>query len=156
MKTKATHFIGALLLAVAAFGFGCNDEETSEQTEPNQVENTQTNFVPTTLAGKSYSFTVTASQNFAEPFSSDYTIDFNSDTSYTLHPNSQRTEAAEDSEGNYTYDFHSGIIHFVETRPVSGRVIDAVLTFTSATTGTAHLTGRNSESQDAIFIQTSP
>jgi hypothetical protein len=156
MKTKVTHLVGALLLTFAAFVVGCTDDQNSQDTEGNQVANAETNFIPTTLSGKSYTFTLTASQNFAEPFDSDYTIDFNSETSYTLHPNSRKNQAATDSQGNYSYDFRSGIVHFVETAPVSGRIIDAVLTFTSATTGTAHITGRNGESQDALFAQTAP
>jgi hypothetical protein len=154
MKLKCGHFFGALLLGVA-LACGCTEDQSSEETQPNQVENAQTNFVPTTLGGKSYTFTVTANQDFVEPFNSDYTIDFNSETSYTLHANAPNAQSP-DSQGNYTYDFRSGVIHFVETTPVTGRIIDAVLTFTSATTGTAHLTGRNGESQDAIFIQTTP
>ena len=155
---KKTIVISILLAGVAALLWGCSDDQNAErdQTSQSGIENSATNFIPTTLSGKTYTFTVTASQNFAEPLNADFTIDFNSETSYTLHPSGQNRQRTPDRLGNYTYEWRSGLIHFIESTPESGRIIDAVLTFTSATTGSAHLTGRNGETQDAVFLQTAP
>src|SRR5262245_5668763 len=152
MKVRVAHLIGALLVATMALLFlGCSEDQSSQDTDPNQANNAPTNFVPTSLAGRSYTFNVTATQGFAEPMNADYTIDFNSESSYTLHPNAQNRAVSHDSQGNYSYDYRNEVIHFAETSPLSGRIVDAALTFTSATTGSAHLTGRNGESQDAVF-----
>jgi len=155
MKVKPIQFVlAALALAVVTFICGCSEDQTADPNESNLTGNT--NYVPTSLGGKSYTFTVTSVHNFQEPFNADYTIDFNSDTGYTLHPTPQKNQSVTDHQGNYTYEPRSGVIHFVETSPTSGRTIDAVFTYTSATTGTAHLSGRNGEIEDAVFVQTSP
>ena len=152
-------FIASVLIAaLAALICGCSDDQNSQSNQSSQtgIDNSATNFVPTALAGRSYTFTMTASQNFTEPLNSDFTVDFNSDTSYTLHPSGQNKQRATDRQGNYSYEFRSGFIHFVETTPDSGRIFDAVVTFTSATTGSAHFTGPSGQTQDAVFVQSAP
>lgn len=146
-----------LLLAALWFCCGCTEEGNANTADPAAQTNTAAApLAPETLSGRSYTFTVTANEGFLEPFNSGYTIDFNTETSYTLHPAGQNGQATPDRQGNYTYEARSGVVHFVETAPESGRAIDAMLTFTSPTAGTAHLTGRNGESQDVLFYQSAP
>ena len=157
--TKMRKIIGSLLIgALAALACGCSDDQNAErdQTSQNGIENSVTNFVPSTLLGRTYTFTVTGGQNFSEPLNAAFTIDFNSDTSYTLHPSGQNHQRTGDRNGNYTYEFRSGLIHFVEITPDSGRTFDAVLTFTSASTGSAHFCGPSGQTQDAVFVQSAP
>jgi hypothetical protein len=153
-KTIAFLLIGALVALVCS----CSDDQNTERDQPpqNGIENSVTNFVPSTLFGRTYTFTVTGAQNSSEPLNADFTIDFNSDTSYTLHPSGQNHQRIGDRNGNYTYEFRSGLIHFVEITPDSGRTFDAVLTFTSATTGSAHFNGPSGQTQDAVFVQSAP
>ena len=148
--------LGTVLIAAGALFCGCTEDQKAPGDETNQPQNTETNIVPATLAAKSYTFTVTASQNFAEPFSSGYVIEFNTETSYFLHPTIETGESPTDSQGNYSYDPFSRVVHLAETTPNPGRTIELELTFISATSGTARLVGRNGERQDAVFVQTSP
>ena len=155
MSQRALYLV---LLAGLWLCFGCTEDQTSNNSdEPGQTNTlAAASYAPTTLAGKSYTFTVTANQGFNEPFNSGYTIDFNTETSYTLHPTAQNNQATPDRQGNYTYDARSGVLHLIETAPQSGTTVDAAFTFTSPTAGTAHLTGRNAESQDVVFYQSAP
>ena len=156
MSKRAVCLFG-LLLAAVWFCCGCTEQGNANTADPSgQTNNTPAALAPESLSGKSYTFTVTSNQGFLEPFNSGYTIDFNSETSYTLHPAGQNGQATPDRQGNYTYDPRMGIVHFAETAPQSGRTIDAALTYTSPTAGTAHLTGRNGESQDVVFYQSAP
>jgi hypothetical protein len=150
--------IALLMVGAAGLICGCTDDQTtpSDQANQNGIENGVTNFVPTSLSGKTQNFNVTGGQNVTPPLNFDFTIDFNSETSYTLHPSGQNRERGADHQGNYTYEYHSGLIHFVETTPESGRRMEAVLTFNSATSGSVHLTTPNGEAQDAIFVQIAP
>src|SRR5437762_417110 len=152
--SKCVACLFGLLLAALWFCCGCTDQGNANPADPAAQTNTAlATLAPESLSGKSYTFTVTANQGFLEPFNSGYTIDFNSETSYTLHPTPQNGQSTPDRQGNYTYDPRMGIVHFAETAPESGRTIDAALTYTSPTAGTAHLTGRNGETQDVVFYQ---
>ena len=156
MSKRAIWFF-SLLLAGLWFCLGCTEDEKANSADPSAQTNTApATLAPESLAGKSYTFTVTANQGFLQPFNAGYTIDFNSETSYTLHPTTQSNPPAPDRQGNYTYDPRTGVVHFAETAPDASRTIDGALTFTSPTAGTAHLTGRNGESQDTVFYQSAP
>src|SRR5678815_2503242 len=121
-----SYLMTAFLVALTLLAAGCfDDQKNADGDQQNEVQIVQTNFVPLTLAAKSYTFAATANRNFPEPLNSNYTIDFNSDTSYTLHPTLQSSGRPVDRQGSYTYDARSGITHFVETAPDSGRTIDA-------------------------------
>ncbi len=135
----------------------CTEDEKAKPADPAAQTNTAPEaLAPSTLSGKSYTFTVTANQGFLQPLNSGYTIDFNSETSYTLHPTAQNNQATPDRQGNYTYDARTSVMNLAETAPEAGRTITAALTFTSPTAGTAHLTGRNGETQDAVYYQSAP
>lgn len=156
MKNGAVYLAG-LLGAALWLLTGCSEDEPQvDSNEPTASQNRVTNNAPASLSGKSYTFTVTGSQNFTEPFNSDYTIDFTTETTYILHPLGRNNQPTADRQGNYSYETRSGLIHFAETSPDSGRTFEAVLSFSAAEAGTAHLTGRNGESQDALFFQTAP
>ena len=156
MSNRAICFF-CLLVAALWLCCGCTEEGNANTSDPSaQTNNVPAALAPESLSGKSYTFTATANQGFIEPFNSGYTIDFNSETSYTLHPSGQNGQATPDRQGNYTYDARTGVVNFAETTPESGRTIEAVLTFTSPTAGTAHLTGRNGETQDVVFYQSAP
>jgi len=64
---RSVAIISSLFVAVGALICGCSDDQNAErdQSAPNAVENSVTNFVPATLSGRTYTFTVTASQNIA-------------------------------------------------------------------------------------------
>jgi hypothetical protein len=155
MKTRALWFGGLLVLACLLAGC-TEDDRVDDSSGPIRTNDFTRNDAPPTLAGRSYTFSVTANQNFTEPFNSGYTIDFITDTSYILHPSVQENHPTPDRQGNYTYDPISRVIHFAESSPDSSRVFEAILTFTSPTAGTAHLTGRHGETQDTVFYQTTP
>jgi len=159
MNSRAI-WLSGLLLTTVWFWAGCTEDDSfndpNQAIQTNQNNNFPTNQAPASLAGRTYTFTVTGNVNFPEPFNSGYTIDFISETSYVLHPSGQNNQKTPDRQGNYAYDAANGIVHFAETSPDSARVFEAVLTFISPTTGTAHLTGRDAESQDAVFLQTAP
>ena len=135
---------------------GCAPDDYGNGRDSNSENNRPTDSVPTSLAGRSYNFTVTASQGFPEEFNSGYTIDFQSETAYVLHPTPQKGRLLEDEHGSYLFEPRSGVVHFVEAAPVTGRTFDAALTFTSPTSGTAHLTAGNGQTQDVVFFQTFP
>ena len=157
-KCDVKYLMGVLLLFVAlALGAGCGGDEQTDfpnQTDtPNTPQGTNT---PTSLDGRSYTFTVTANQSFADQFNSGYVINFETDSTYTLHPSAQNLRPLPDEQGNYTYDRRSGLVQLISVTPVNGIVIQMVMTFASPTTGSAHLTGPNGGAQDAVFIQSSP
>jgi hypothetical protein len=142
----------AAALATVFFA-GCSDDQSDF---PNQSDTPQGTNAPASLSGRSYSFTVTSSQSFPEDFNSGYVIDFETPTTYTLHPAPQANRQPPDQQGNYTYDRRSGLVHLISITPVNGRLIQMVMTFTSPTSGAAHLTGPNGETQDVVFIQSLP
>jgi hypothetical protein len=151
MKNRALCFL-MLALGAALSWSGCNGDEQFPNSGENGQNNSSTN-APAKLAAKSYTFTVTADNSFAEEFSNEYTIDFQTETTYVLHP-SQQNRPIPDLTGNYSYDRRSGVVHLIESNPVQGRTVDMVLTFLSPTSGTAHLVGSNNETEDAVFVQT--
>jgi len=145
-----------LLMASLALLAGCSDDQMdfSNQTDtPNTPQGTN---APVSLSMRSYSFTVTANQGFAQDFNSGYVVDFETPTTYTLHPAAQNGTQPPDQQGNYSYERRVGVIHLISSTPISGRVVDMAVAFTTPTTGSAHLTGALGETQDAIFMQVSP
>jgi len=159
MKSRVI-WISGLLLMTAWFWAGCTEDDSSndpnQQIQTNHNNNFPTNQTPVSLAGRTYTFTVTGNGNFPEPFNSGYTIDFISETSYIMHPSGQNTQSRPEPQGNYTYEAAHAVIHFAETSPDPTRIFEAALTFVSPNTGTAHLTARAGASQDAVFFQTAP
>ena len=135
---------------------GCTPDDYYNNRDSNTQNNAPTEAVPVSLAGRSYNFTVTGSQGFPEEFNSGYTIDFQSETAYLLHPTPQKDRLIQDEHGSYLFAPRTGVVHFVEAAPVTGRTFDAALIFTSPTSGNGHLTGGNGQSQDVVFFQTSP
>src|SRR5690242_14288848 len=80
--------IVALLAAIALAG--CSGDEQTDFGNGTDTPNTpQATNAPATLSGRSYTFTVTANQSFADEFNSGYVIDFQSETAYLLHPSPQ-------------------------------------------------------------------
>jgi hypothetical protein len=155
MSHRAICLFGGVLAGLWLLA-GCTPDDYYNNRDSNAQNNGPTNGVPTSLAGRSYTFTVTGSQGFPEEFNSGYTIDFQSETAYLLHPTPQKDRLIRDEHGSYLFDSRSGVVHFVEEAPVTGRTFDAALTFNSPNSGTAHLTGANGQSQDVIFFQTVP
>ena len=137
----------SLLIASIWLGAGCTEEDYLSHSV------TSTNSQPVTLSGKSFTFTVTGNNRFPEGFNSGYTIDFQTSTSYVLHPTPMKKVAAHDEQGNYVYDARSRVVYFVESFPVAGRSFEGAFTFLSPESGTAHLTGRDGETQDMVFYQ---
>src|SRR5262245_51475990 len=85
---------------------GSNDSSAPPQT--NTPEPTNSN----TVAGKTFQFTVTGSQNFSEPVGAVYTLEFHSDQTYTFHPSPQNREGTSPENGTFTYDPDTGAVHF--------------------------------------------
>ncbi len=139
-----------LALCGAYVWSGCNEDEQFPNT--GESSNSSTN-APASLAAKSYTFTMTANNSFAEEFNNEFTIDFQTETTYVLHP-SQENRPIPDLTGNYSYDRRSGLVNLIESSPVQGRTVEMAMTFLSPTSGTAHLVGSNNETEDAVFVQT--
>jgi len=145
-------FFTAILLIA-----GCSDDNQTDSNNQTDTPNTpQGTNAPVSLSTRSYSFTVTANQGFAQEFNSGYVVDFETPTTYTLHPAPQNGVQPPDEQGNYSYERRVGVIHLISSTPTNGRVVDMAVVFTTPTTGSAHLTGPHSETQDAIFMQVSP
>lgn len=145
------------VFALAAWCVGCGgDDVPSDFPNSQESSNPQVTNAPASLSSRTFSFIVTANQSFAEEFSTSYVIDFETPTTYTLHPSSQNNRQIQDEQGNYTYERVSGRIQLVSSTPVNGRVVDMQMNFITPTSGTAHLSGRNGETQDVVFNQISP
>jgi hypothetical protein len=146
------------VVLLAALGLaGCSGDDQTDFGSGTDTPNTpQATNAPTSLSGRSYTFTVTANQSFSDEFNSGYVIDFQSETAYLLHPSPQNLRPLPDEQGNYSYDRRSGLVQLVSVTPVNGILVEMLMNFLSPTTGAAHLTGPNGASQDAVFIQTSP
>jgi len=136
-----------LLVGIIRLGTGCTEEDYLSHSV------TSTNSQPMTLSGKSFTFTVTGNNRFPEQFNSGYTINFQTPTTYVLYPTPMQKVPAHDQQGNYIYDVRNRVVYFAESFPVPGRTYEGAFTFLSPEAGSAHLTGRNGETQDVIFYE---
>jgi hypothetical protein len=145
------------LCALIAWCVGCGEDiPSTDDSNDSKTAHTQATNAPPTLSGISYSFTVTASHNFAEEFNSGYVIDFETPTTCTFHPSPQNNRQLADQQGNYSYDRRSGVVQLVSVSPATGQAIQVAMTFITPTTGSAHLTGPDGQTQDVVFVQIAP
>src|SRR5260221_8534286 len=70
----------------------------------NNVNNNTNQFVPASLEGKTFTFTVTSSQNFSEPAGSSFTVAFTDSSHFTYTPSPENTSGTGPFTGTYTYD----------------------------------------------------
>ena len=150
MKTIITTGCAVLIsltcfLGLTGCGGGGGDGNSSSNTGGN---GSQTN-TPTSLAGKTYSFTVTANQGLNEPAGSTYTIVFHDASSLTFNPSPQNTEHATPANGQYTFDANTGTVQMTGV----GEPLTGTFHFNTPTSGTVHWVEADGEMQDAAFTQ---
>src|SRR5882724_10098699 len=131
------------LVCLAGCGGGGGDSGTNSNAQTNQ------SVVPTSLSGKTYSFTVTAAQGLSEPVGSTYSIAFNDATSFTFNPSPQNRERTNSISGQYTFDPNTATVQLTGI----GEDVTGTMNFMSPTSGTIHWMEADGEMQDATFVQ---
>jgi hypothetical protein len=116
------------------------DSQTSQTNQP---------VVPTSLSGKTYSFTVTSNDGLNEPVGSTYSIVFNDGTMFTFNPSPQNAVHTNPLSGVYTFDPNTATVLLTEV----GESITGTFNFVTATSGTIHWMEADGEMQDANFMQ---
>jgi hypothetical protein len=138
----------SLLWLTACGGDGGGGSKSPGGTNMN--DNGTNQLAPASLAGKTLSFTTTASDNFSEPAGSTFTINFTDDTHFTYNPSPQNSDGTEPRMGTYTYDPNSATAVFTGTGLPDTTV---TFNFTGPGTGTAHMTHPDGGTLDANFTQ---
>ena len=138
----------SLLWLAACSGDGGGGSNSSGGTNTN--DNGTNQLAPASLAGKTLSFTTTASENFSEPAGSTFTISFTDDTHFTYNPSPQNSDGTEPRMGTYTYDPNSATAVFTGTGLPDTTV---TFNFTGAGTGTAHMAHPDGGTLEANFTQ---
>jgi hypothetical protein len=138
----------AVLCALAITA--CDDNEKSNSNNNGGgggTNNVNTNF-PTSLAGKTFNFTVTGEQNNSEPVGSTFQVTFNDESNFTYTPSGQNTDATGPANGTYTYDPGTGTVTLNRDGKDSQ---SGVLNFTSPSAGNTHLLEADGDFLDADF-----
>ena len=116
---------------------------------PNANGDTNQPVVPASLSGKTYSFTVIATQGLTEPVGSTYSIAFNDGTIFTFNPSPQNLEHTNSLSGHYTYDSNTATVQLTGI----GEDVTGTMNFISPTSGTIHWMEGDGEMQYATFMQ---
>jgi hypothetical protein len=145
------HALALIALAVVAplviigCGGGGGDNSNPNNSAPKTTSDTTQTNNPSSFAGKTYSFTVTARQGLSEPVGATYSIGF-TDSMYTFYPSSQNLERTNSTSGAYMYDPNMATAVLSGTEQVTGK-----FDFTTPTSGTIHWQEADGEMQDATF-----
>lgn len=151
MKAKLL-FLWASVIMVLVTGCGGSSDNSSNNSNANAAQNNtpsdgSNGSTPSSLAGKAYSFTVTARQGLSEPVGATYTISFDN-ANYTFTPSPQNAESTTPFTASYTYDPSTA------TAILSGvEAVTATFNFTTPTSGTYHFMEEDGEMQDGTFSQ---
>ena len=146
MKRHALALI-VLVVPLVIIGCGGGGGDNSNNSASNTTSDTTQTNNPSSFAGKTYSFTVTARQGLSEPVGATYSIGF-TDSMYTFYPSSQNLERTNSTSGAYTYDPNMATAVLSGTEQVTG-----TFDFTTPTSGTVHWQEADGEMQDATFSQ---
>ena len=136
--------MGALWLTACGDGGGGGGTSNTGGTNSNNG----TNQIPTSLAGKTFNFTTTSSDNFSEPAGSTFSVTFNDDSHFTYNPSPQNTEGSGPFNGTYTYDPSTATATFFRSGTGDTTV---VFNFTGPASGTVHMTHPDGGSLDGTF-----
>jgi len=131
------------LLTLSGCGGGGGDSGTNASAQTNQP------VVPSSLSGKTYSFTVTAAQGLSEPVGSTYSIAFNDGTIFTFNPSPQNLERTNSISGQYSFDSNTATVQLTGI----GEDVTGSMNFISPASGTIHWMEADGEMQDATFMQ---
>jgi len=150
---KQTLFGCGLVLISLLWLVGCGGDSgggDSNSSGGTNVNNNTNQLVPASLAGKTFTFTTTSSQNFSEPPGSTFTVAFTDSSHFTYTPSSQNTSGAGPFTGTFTYDPNTA----TAVLSASG-LPDTTVTFnfTGPGTGTAHMTHSDGGTLDAQFTE---
>jgi hypothetical protein len=137
-----------LVLLAAGLGtlmlVGCSDDSGSKGTPGTSGSETNN---PSSLAGKTFNFTVEARNGLSEPVGSTFMIAFESGT-YTFYPSPQNLERTNTFTAAYTYDAGAGsaVLEGAES-------LVATFHYTRPQSGTYHFIETVGESQDGTFTE---